>query len=170
MKITTNEYEDTITVNMHAAEKMLSLLPEGTRKRYSRPGIPTDTIAELIGAYALGTLASNGEGYDLTCGTEVKYSTIVRNKCNTGFNTYANIGNLKSKTGDLLIVVGDPRGNKEDIDLLFFFIPFRVWKEKIKGDKLSMSFGSNRWKWYMDYLYSWKDLKSGKRGLENFCG
>jgi hypothetical protein len=169
MKLTSIEYEEKLRINMFAAEKMLSLLPASVRKKYARPGIPTDTIAELISAYALGTLASNGEGYDLDCGTEVKYSTIVRNKNGQTYNTYANVGNLKSKTGDLLIVVGDPRGNKKDIELLFFFIPFNKWKEKIKGDKLSMSFGSTRWKWYMDYLYTWKELCTGKRGLENFC-
>jgi len=164
--LTSLEYERKIQTDIRAAQKILELLPKKERVNYSMAGIATDSLAEILAAFALSSIADNGEGKDLICGVEVKYATITVYSDGVSRNVYANISNLKNKTGDLLIVVADTQQEIGDVVLRFFMIPFKIWKNKIKGNKLSMSFGSDRWKWYMDYEYTWEELQTRKKGLE----
>ena len=164
--VASKEYDEKIEQNIMASEMMLSYMPKTLREKYSRPGIPTDTIAELLIAHRYKTLAENGNGRDLQNGIEVKFATITTYYRPKGDkSTEASICNLKSKTGDLVVVVADPRleYNKRDntishMRLRFFKFPYKIWTKYIKGNKMTMSFGSDSWKWYMDYECSWNDL------------
>lgn len=167
--LTSKEYERVIQLDKIAAQKLLGLVNARDRAKYNFAGISTDTLAELVAAQVFNSRANDGNGVDLENGIEVKWSLISTTyDKNKKKDTKASAGNLLTKTGDLLIIIGDPREKNNDLKLRFFFFPFKIWKRHISGDKFNMAFGSDRWKWYMDYEYTWSELRSMCRGLERF--
>ena len=119
-------------------------------------GIPTDRLAEYVAAYLTKSMVMDADGYDLIkpCGhkIEVKLAFINSNVYSGYAREEAKIGNLKTKTSDLLLFIIDGDKTPENPNYLrLFSMPFNVWKAKWKNDKGSMSFGSIRRKWYNNY-------------------
>jgi len=101
-------------------------------------------------------MVMDADGYDLIkpCGhkIEVKLAFINSNVYSGYAREEAKIGNLKTKTSDLLIFIIDGDKTPENPNYLrLFSIPLSVWKANWKGNKASLSFGSIRRKWYSKY-------------------
>jgi len=121
-------------------------------------GLPVDKIAEFVGAYLLGHQLIDAYGYDTQRGTkkvEIKWSFLNRTPSKNGNATAsANMSNLKTKSCDLMVFVCDDELKPSDYNYIrIFLFPAKVWKSYWPNNKSSMSFGSNRNKWYDEYCF-----------------
>lgn len=154
-------HTESLCKDIKVAEALLELLPASLRKKYDRAGISKDTLAEIVIAYAKGTmcLGDRAHGMDNEDGSESKFATIAERPRNNGY-TYINadIANLKNKTGDLHVILADPDNLTGKSMFRFFTFPYKVWKSRIPGDKLTFSF--KRRSWYSFYEQSQKEFFS----------
>lgn len=172
-KVVSSEYLERMCRDHYIHSALLDLLPSKIRKDIEPlRGIPNDKLAEIVIAFAKNTIAIDGDGMDFLDKSEGKFANIcVHDDPKDGKvyqKTSAKISNLKSKTGDLHVIVSDTISEFGKVHFKFFSFPYKVWKDKIPGDCFNLHFGSSRWKWYSDYEYSWEEFLSGKRGLEKF--
>ena len=113
-------------------------------------------LAEFVGAYLLGHKLVDANGYDTQKGNdkvEIKWSFLNRSLNADGNpHSQATFSNLSTKSCRLMVFVCDdylPPSHKDHIRIFLF--PVKVWKEYWKGNKGSMSFGSDQKKWYKEY-------------------
>ena len=127
-------------------------------------GLPVDKIAEFVGAYLMGHQLVDAHGYDTQKGNkklEIKWSFLNRTLSKNGNPTAsAHMSNLKSKSCDLMVFVCDDELKPTDHNYIrIFLFPAKVWKLYWKNNKHSMSFGSNRKKWYDEYCFHNKPVE-----------
>ncbi len=142
------------------AEGLLELLPAYLRKKLNRAGISNFILAEIIIAYAKGTmcLGNSAHGKDNEDGSESKFATIAeRSRCNGYTYVNADISNLKNKTGDLHVILADPDSLTSKSMFRFFSFPSNIWRKKIPGDKMTFSF-KRKGMWYLKYEQTQKEF------------
>lgn len=132
-------------------------------------GIAVEKLVEIIIAKAKGTQAVDGYGHDFSDGSEGKFATIahqLQRQDGRVYDTYrAMIGNLATKTGDLHVVIHDPKARFADREVMFFTFPYEVWRSHMQNSgkgTLKLSFPKSRILkgWFADYMQSPKEFFS----------
>ena len=143
-----------------ATKTLLSLVEHQPIRDYLKKcmGVPVDKLAEYVGAYLLGHQLVDAVGFDTRKGNkkvEIKWSFLNRSPSKNGMPTArANMSNLKTKSCDLMVFVCDDELKPTDQNYIrIFLFPAKVWKQYWKNNKGSMSFGSDRHKWYDEYCF-----------------
>ena len=148
-----------------ATKALISMVEHKPIRDYLKKcmGVPIDKLAEYVGAYLLGHQLVDAVGFDTRKGNaklEIKWSFLNRTPSKNGNPTAsANMSNLKSKSCDLMVFVCDDELKPTDHNYIrIFLFPSKVWKQYWMNNKHSMSFGSDRNKWYDKYQLTLNDI------------